>query len=124
MAKNHKYDSQAQENAAKKLGRSVVEQMDAMTAEELKKLIVDASTRMKEVKDSLDANPKYQQIKSDLANMQAGKKAVDDNEKARIRYSLEIIQNVSKLSETEKELYEIQRKNRAEALKKKESKNG
>lgn len=124
MAKNHKYDSQAQENAAKKLGRSVVEQMDAMTAEELKKLIVDASTRMKEVKDSLDANPKYQQIKSDKANMEAGKKAVDDNEKARIRYSLEIIQNVAKMSDIEKQLYELDRQDRAAALKKKESKNG
>ena len=74
--------------AVKGLGQDTVDEMDAMDPTELKQTIVSASSAMKEVKEELEANPKYQSLKADLNHLTQGKRDVDKRQKAKISYSL------------------------------------
>lgn len=91
-------NTDAQDNAIKKLGKDTVEDMATLSVAELKKLVIDASTRMQKAKDELDANPDYQQIKADKSNFEAAKRDLDAREKARIRYSLEMVNQLEALT--------------------------
>lgn len=80
--------SPAEEKATKKLGKDTVTEMNAMSEEDLRQVIVQANSSMKEAKDKLDANPEYQQAKADLSLLQSSKKEVDARQKAKIEYAL------------------------------------
>ncbi len=85
------------DKVTKALGRDTVEEMDAMTTEELKKVVVEASSAMKEVKEELEANQNYQSLKADLKDLTAGKAAVDKRQKARIAYALDRVDSLGNL---------------------------
>lgn len=74
-----------------KLGPQTVEEMDAMSADALKKVIVDASTAMKQAKEELEANPQYQALKESLKACTEGKRELDSRQKARIAYSIDLL---------------------------------
>lgn len=54
------------------LGEEIMEEIRAMGEEELKKVIIQAEQSMKEAKDELEANPKFQQLKEDLKALRCG----------------------------------------------------
>lgn len=85
------------EKVAKQLGKNTVEEMDAMAEEALKKVIIEASSSMKQVKEELEANQNYQSAKADLANLSQGKKDVDRRQKARVNYALVRLEELGKM---------------------------
>lgn len=90
MSKANNYYAH-EEKAIKILGRDTVDEMDTMDSEQLKKVIVDASSAMKEVKEELEANAEYQRAKSDLKHLSEGKREVDKRQKSRINYALSLM---------------------------------
>lgn len=84
------------EKMHKTLGRDTVDEMDKLNEEALKKIIVEASSAMQQVKDELEANPKYKEAKEDLLALTQGKKEVDKRQKARIAYSLYLLSEKGK----------------------------
>lgn len=72
----------------KALGNSTVEEMDKLGEYELRKVIVEANQAMKEVKEQLEANPKYQGLKSSLHDCTQGKRDVNKRQNAKIQYAL------------------------------------
>lgn len=78
--------------AIKLLSEVTVEEMDAMDEATLKKTIVDASSAMKTAKEELEANPQYIELKESLQACTQGKKDLDARQKARIAYSLELLE--------------------------------
>ena len=72
----------------KALGKDTVNEMNSMSEEQLKQVIVQASSAMKQVKDELEASPEYQALKANLSALTQGKKDVDKRQKARIGYAL------------------------------------
>lgn len=104
------------DKAIKKLGQMTVDEMDAMRPEELKKIIVEANTAMKQVKEELEANPKYQEAKANVDSLSQGKKDVDSRQKMKIQYSLEILDSLGKLDEVGLMQWERDREERLMAL--------
>lgn len=84
------------ERLEKTLGEETLAEMEAMSEEELKKAIVDANSSMKQVQEELDANPKYQEIKENLKAITQGKKDVNKRQRARIQYSLHLLESKGK----------------------------
>lgn len=76
------------ENARKVLGEQDIKDLDAMSAEELKKRIVQANEAMREAHDELEANEAYQKAKADASALSAGKRDVNKRQNAFIAYSL------------------------------------
>lgn len=85
------------DKVAKALGRDTVEEMDAMDETELKKVVVEATSAMKQVKEELEANKDYQAAKYDVSAFSQGKREVDKRQKARVQYALDRIDGLGKL---------------------------
>lgn len=79
----------------KALGRSTVEEMDALDKEALRTTIISAESAMKQAKEELDDNPRYQSMKEAISDLAAGMKDVNKRQRAIIQYAL------LKLEETE-----------------------
>lgn len=84
------------EKMHKTLGRDTVEEMDKLNEADLKKIIVEASSAMQQVKDELEANPNYKEARENLLALTQGKKEVDKRQKARIAYSLHLLSEKGK----------------------------
>jgi hypothetical protein len=104
----------SQEKVAKALGRDTVEEMDAMREDELKKVIVEATGAMKQVKEELEDNRNYQAAKQDMKDLSAGKRDVDKRQKARIAYALDRLQAFGQMDASQ---YNDWEKTRAQLLK-------
>jgi hypothetical protein len=74
------------------LGDETTIEMGALSDEDIKQRIIAANSAMKQVRDELEANPKYQDIKEDLKALTAGKKEVDKRQKAVIAYALHLLE--------------------------------
>jgi hypothetical protein len=98
-----------QDKAIKKLGRDTVDEMDAMNEDQLRNIIVQANTAMRTVKDELDANKDYQELKTKVSDMGAGKREVDARQKTKIQYSLELIERFGKMNYIERDIWERER---------------
>lgn len=79
------------EKLQKKLGKLTTEEMDSMGPDDLKQVIVQANSSMQQVKEELDANPKYEQVKLDKQLLETSKREVDARQKARISYALHLL---------------------------------
>lgn len=103
------------EKEIKALGKDTLEEMEAMTDTELKQVIVDANTAMKQVKEELESNEKYIDLKQRLADVTQGKKDVDKRQKARIAYSLRSLEARGKLGAVDLIVFEreLEKKRRA-----------
>lgn len=80
-----------------RLGRDTTDEMDTMREEDLNRTIVEASGAMREVKEELEANPHYQKAKEDLSALSQGKKEVDKRQKAKIEYSLHLLERFGQM---------------------------
>lgn len=74
------------------LGKDTVKEMEAMSEEELKQIVVTATKAMQEVVDELEKNEAYQEIKSKKTALESGKKEVDKRQKARIKLSFHLLE--------------------------------
>ena len=81
------------EKIKKALDDSTIEALDSADAAELKNRITLAAQAMQKVKDELEANEEYQNLKESLAAVTAGKKEVDKRQKAIIKYALHLLES-------------------------------
>lgn len=79
------------EKAEKALGFEYVREMEAMDADALKKIVVDASEAMRAVKEELEKMPAYQTAKENIKDLSSGKREVDKRQKMRIQLALELL---------------------------------
>jgi L-fucose isomerase-like protein len=79
------------------LGASVVEELDSLDETELKAAITQAAQAMKEVKEELDANEKYQQAKQACKDLSAGKRDLDKYQKGKTQYALSRLEDLGKM---------------------------
>ena len=79
------------EKILKILGQDTVNEMSALSQIELRTIIVEANQAMQIVKDELEENEKYQELKESIKAISSGKKEVDKRQKARIDYALRLM---------------------------------
>lgn len=79
------------EKIEKTLGRQTLDELGALSAEELKQRVVQANQAMQEVLDELEANEKYQQIRADKSFLEQGKRDVNKRQNAVIKYALHLM---------------------------------
>lgn len=72
----------------KAIGGSTKDEMDAMSADDLQRVIVQANNAMETVAQELDANDKFQDVCAKKTAMEQGKKDVNKRQKAKIQYAL------------------------------------
>lgn len=76
----------------KALGKETVDSLGAGQPDELKITIVKAEQAMKEAKEELEANTKYQEIKEGLKALSEGMKEVNKRQRAVIEYCLHLLE--------------------------------
>lgn len=91
------------------LGVTTIEEMDTMNEQELKNVVVEASTAMKEVAQALKENAEYQEAKENVKAFSQGKKDVDKRQKARIAYSLTRLEELGKMPAPDRYQFEKRR---------------
>lgn len=74
----------------KLLGVDTCSELESMDAEALEVVIVQSSANIKQAKEELDANEKYQSIKSDLLLINSGFHEVRKRQNAMIQYALKL----------------------------------
>lgn len=85
------------EKAVKALDQQTVSDMDAMTAEQLERVLVDAQVGMAQAKHERDENTQYKAAKSVLSDLGAGLQAVNKRQKAKITYALHVLETKGKI---------------------------
>lgn len=75
------------------LGLELIYEMNALDSDSLKNQIVQAETAMKTIKQELEANPKYEEIKEQLKAITAGLKEVRKFQNAKIAYALDLLES-------------------------------
>jgi hypothetical protein len=91
------------------LGVATIEEMDVMNEQELKTVVVEANTSMKQVDKELKENAQYQEAKENVKAMSQGKKEVDKRQKARIAYSLTRLEELGKMAFPDRREWEKRR---------------
>jgi tRNA (Thr-GGU) A37 N-methylase len=71
-----------------KLSETVIEELTAMTVEQLEKTIADCHAVIEQATAERNDNPKYQTAKEVLKDFNQGLKGVRDVQKAKIAYAL------------------------------------
>lgn len=109
------------------LGNDTIEEMDHMNETELKDNITQASAAMKQVKEELEGNEKYQQAKQAVKDLGAGKRDVDKRQKGKVQYALHRLEELGKMGLPDRHSFEraalkfrAEQRAKAEALKAKE----
>jgi hypothetical protein len=85
-------NTKAKEKLVKVLGAVTAEELEAMDANALGVVIVQASDAIRTSKEELENNPKYQALKDALKDITAAKRELDARQKAKIAYSLELLE--------------------------------
>jgi hypothetical protein len=75
------------------LGLELINEINALDSDSLKNQIVQAETAMKDAKQELEANPKYEEIKEQLKAITAGLKEVRKFQNAKIAYALDLLES-------------------------------
>lgn len=78
------------------LGLETVQEMEALSPEDLKKIVFEANMAMQAVQNELDLNQKYQLLKDQKKSMESGKKEVDKRQKAKIKLALYLLEEKGK----------------------------
>lgn len=91
---------------SKTLGKDTIEELESMDESELRNVIVQASDAMKQAKEELDGNVRYQDLKAKCNAMTEGKKAIDKRQKARIQYALDKMAFVGKMDISDRLAYD------------------
>jgi uncharacterized coiled-coil protein SlyX len=78
----------------KALGEDTQAELDKLDANGLARTIVESSSAMQQVRDELEANALYQELKEKLNAATAGKREVDKRQKAKIKYCLMRLQEL------------------------------
>jgi hypothetical protein len=81
------------EKAVSKLSVDTVLEMESLNETELKQVIFEASNAMKQVRDELEANEKYQELLNSKKDMESAKREVDARQKARIDFALSLMES-------------------------------
>jgi len=81
------------EKLQKVLGIDTVEELEKLDSDILKERIANAAQAMQAVRDELEANPKYQELKENLKALTSGKKEVDKRQKAIIKFCLHLLES-------------------------------
>lgn len=79
------------ERAVKNLGPESVKELEELSVDGLKQVVVAAEQIMKEASDELEANPKYQELKENIKAIQASKKEINVKQKSKIVVALELL---------------------------------
>lgn len=74
------------------LGADTVIEMESLSTDGLKSLIVQANQSMAQVKAELEANPAYQDLKLRLKDVTQSKREVDKRQRAKISLALTLLE--------------------------------
>lgn len=77
-------------------GTDVIEEMNNMSDDDLKKRLVGAEQAIRQAKEELEENPKYQQLKEDMKAVKAGFGSVKKFQNAIIQYALIRLEEMGK----------------------------
>lgn len=91
------------------LGQDTIEEMDMMDDAQLHKVVVEAESAMKQAKEELEANPKYQEAKENVKALSQGKRDLDKRQKGKIQYALSRLTEIGKLGSVDKMAWETTR---------------
>jgi hypothetical protein len=72
------------------LGVDTIQELNALSPEDLKTAIVNANQAIKQAVEELEGNPVYQEIKENLKALSAGLKEVKKRQNSIIQYSLHL----------------------------------
>lgn len=89
-------DEKKLEKLHRALGPETVKEMEAMDETTLKKRIVEASQAKAQAAAELEANPNYQQVKSDKSLLEAGKREVNKRQNAVIDLAVHLLEGQGK----------------------------
>jgi DNA-binding transcriptional regulator GbsR (MarR family) len=76
------------EKIIKELGQDFLDELDALSPEDVKNRIVSAGQAIKTAKDELEANPNYQELKENIKALRSGFSAVKKRQNAITDYLL------------------------------------
>lgn len=79
------------------LGLEFVNDLNNISNEDLKTVIVEASQSIKQATEALEANPAFQELKESLKALSAGLKDVKKRQNAIIQYSLHLTSERGKI---------------------------
>lgn len=80
----------------KKLSPETLDKVNSASAEELSALIVASEQAIRDTKEELDANEKYQELKESCKAMSAGYREVKSYQSAQIQYALMRLRDLGK----------------------------
>ncbi len=80
------------EKLSSDLGKSTLQELEAMDDSALALRVVQAGAAMKSAKSELDANPKFQQIKADKNALESGFKDVKKRQTGIVEYCLHLLE--------------------------------
>lgn len=83
------------------LGKDTVHEMEAMTPEDLKKVVMDAHSGMDQAQKEMEENKNYREAKATLGHFTQGRNAVNKRQKARIKLAIELLDSMGKLKPEE-----------------------
>lgn len=99
-------ETSVDEKIVKALGKDVIEELDTLSEDDLKDVIVNSLESMSEAAEKLAANPKYQELSEKLNDVTQGKKNVDKYQKAKIAYARKRLKEMGKLgADAQQELH-------------------
>lgn len=75
------------------IGVDVSEEMDGLKDDDLKAVVINGISAMREVEEELENNQAYQQAKQAVSDLSAGKKGVFKMQKAKIAYALYVLES-------------------------------
>lgn len=84
------------EKAIKTLGREMINELEALSHEELQHRVVAANEAMRQADDELEMNEKYQETKENLKALTSGRSEVNKRQKAIICVALHALNSESK----------------------------
>lgn len=85
------------EKIEKILTSTLLEEMDGLSAEDLKGAVLTAAQSIKAVQEELEANPKYQECKENLKALSQGLKDVKKFQNAKVAYALHLLEEGGKV---------------------------
>lgn len=85
------------EKLAKKIGKSKMDDMDAMSTEQLERVILDSQKNMATAKKERDENKQYIAAKSVIGDLNAGLRDVNKVNNAQIEYALYRLEEKGKM---------------------------
>lgn len=92
-------ETRASEAILKAIGKDVKEEMDTLSADQLKNVVVGSLESMSEAAEQLAGNPQYQDLSRRLTDVTQGLKEVNKYQKGKIAYARQRLREMGKVED-------------------------